>query len=119
MTGDFNAGESNPAIRYLKGEIPRASSGGGPVPASPRLIDSFRALHPDATGVGTFNGFQGTTTGEKIDYVFVDRGWGVLEARIISTSRDNRFPSDHFPVSAVLDISGGNRVTPGRSPNRF
>jgi len=27
VTGDFNAGEDNPAIRYLKGEIERASGG--------------------------------------------------------------------------------------------
>jgi endonuclease/exonuclease/phosphatase family metal-dependent hydrolase len=94
VTGDFNAGESNPVIRYLAGN-------GEPRPG-PRLQDSFRAIHPDAAVVGTFNGFQGTATGEKIDYVFVSDDWSIEAAAIVRTSRDGRYPSDHFPVMTTL-----------------
>ena len=87
VTGDFNAGEANPAAAAMR--------------ASYR--DSFRALHPEATEVGTFSGFAfGRTVGDKIDYVFVEPGVEVLEAAIVRSSRDGRYPSDHFPVSARL-----------------
>jgi endonuclease/exonuclease/phosphatase family metal-dependent hydrolase len=65
------------------------------------FVDSFRARHPDAKEVGTFNGFKiGQTAGEKIDFVFVEPGTDVLDAAIVRTSRDGRYPSDHFPVTA-------------------
>ena len=110
VTGDFNAGEENPAIRYLKGEIQRASVEAAPmddriVPDSPALTDTFRLLHPEATDVGTFNGFRGTVEGEKIDYILVSTGWDVLKAEIVQTSQNGRYPSDHFPVTAVIWLS--------------
>jgi endonuclease/exonuclease/phosphatase family metal-dependent hydrolase len=87
VTGDFNAGEDNAAAAAM-----RAS-----------FVDSFRVLHPDAREVGTFNGFKpGQTAGDKIDFVFVEPGTEVLGAAIVRTSRDGRYPSDHFPVTARL-----------------
>jgi endonuclease/exonuclease/phosphatase family metal-dependent hydrolase len=48
-----------------------------------------------------FSGFKfGVTTGDKIDYVLVPPGTEVLEAAIVRTSRNDRYPSDHFPVVA-------------------
>ena len=54
------------------------------------------------TEVGTFNGFEGDTSGSKIDYVLVDGGWEVFEAAIITTSKNRRYPSDHFPITATI-----------------
>jgi len=89
VTGDFNAGESNPAAVAMRTS----------------LRDSFRVLQPDATEVGTFNGFKpGQTAGDKIDFVFVEPGTEVLEAAIVRTSRDGRYPSDHFPVTARIRL---------------
>lgn len=96
FTGDFNAGESNPAVRYLLGDLDL--DGKTPVP----FVDSFRLLHPDATDVGTFNAFKGTRTGDKIDYIFVQPGTKVLEARILYDNDNGRYPSDHFPITARL-----------------
>lgn len=105
VLGDFNAGESNPAIRYLLGRAPRASAGDHPAPPSPRLLDTFREIDPDAAQVGTFTGFDpGAQGGDKIDYVLVTAGLEILDAAIDRRSRDGRFPSDHFPVSAVLRL---------------
>jgi endonuclease/exonuclease/phosphatase family metal-dependent hydrolase len=65
--------------------------------------DTFRVLHPAEQEVGTFTGFKfGATTGDKIDYVLVQPGTSVLSASIVRTSRDGRFPSDHFPVVARI-----------------
>ena len=95
ITGDFNAGERNPAIATLVGP---------PDPAS-RFIDTFRVLHRDEAEVGTFTGFTfGNTRGEKIDYVLVQPGTEVLSAGIVRVSRNGRYPSDHFPVSATLRL---------------
>jgi endonuclease/exonuclease/phosphatase family metal-dependent hydrolase len=87
VTGDFNAGEANPAMERLR------DSG---------LVDTFRALHPEAEPVGTFNGFKGDRSGEKIDGVLVTPGWQILGAEIVRANREGRYPSDHFPVTAIL-----------------
>ena len=87
VTGDFNAGEQNPAA----------------VAMLAAFRDSFRVRHPGATEVGTFNGFKaGQTAGEKIDFVFVEPGTEVLDAAIVRSSREGRYPSDHFPVTARI-----------------
>jgi endonuclease/exonuclease/phosphatase family metal-dependent hydrolase len=102
LTGDFNAGEANPAMRYLKGEVRAVPSKSGPCAVVPTLVDTFRVLHPDDTTVGTFHGFSGKRDGEKIDYVLASPDWKVLDACIAYDNSDGRYPSDHFPVMAVV-----------------
>ncbi len=87
VTGDFNAGESNPALRPL---------------GQAHLVDTFRVLHPDVGEAGTFHGFKGGRGGEKIDGIWVTSDWRVMHAAIDRTSIGGRYPSDHFPVTAVL-----------------
>ncbi len=106
LTGDLNAGEDNPAIRYLKGV--ETNEGVAPI----TLIDTFRLLHPDAAHVGTFHSFKGTTAGPKIDFILTPASTHVLEATILHTNRDGRYPSDHFPVTARLGFHQAD--TPGR-----
>lgn len=89
ITGDFNSGEDNPAAKAV----------------SAVFRDSYRVLHSDATEVGTFTGFTfGQTKGDKIDYIFVDPSAEVLQAEILRNSRDRRYPSDHFPVTARVRL---------------
>jgi endonuclease/exonuclease/phosphatase family metal-dependent hydrolase len=110
VMGDLNAGEDNPAVRYLAGTLDAArlaetALASQPVPPSPRLIDTFRRIHPEAKQVGTFNAFEyGRVEGEKIDYIFVEPTVTVLDAAILRTSRDGRYPSDHFPVIARVRL---------------
>jgi endonuclease/exonuclease/phosphatase family metal-dependent hydrolase len=127
VTGDFNVGETNPVIRYLKakaslGEDEAKST--NPVP----MVDTFRVLHSDAVEVGTFNGFKGRRDGDKIDYIFTQPGAIVLDAQILRSSVDGRYPSDHFPVVATLglacartyhmDSQAGDDQNDGTSPER-
>lgn len=91
VTGDFNAGETNPAFRALVESSAVA------------LRDTYRDAHPDAAEVGTFNGFEGRRDGEKIDAILASDGWCTRAAGIVSASREGRYPSDHFPVIAVVD----------------
>ncbi len=100
VTGDFNVGERNPALSTLVAKDD----------ASTPFVDTYRALHPAETVVGTFNGFKmGNTGGEKIDYVLVQPGTEVLSAEIIRTSRNDRYPSDHFPVVARVRLLAAAR----------
>ena len=91
VMGDFNAGERNAAVAAMReGNV---------------LRDTFRLKHPGASAVGTFSGFTfGKVGGEKIDHIFVTGDWEVVDATIVRTSRDNRYPSDHFPVTATLRL---------------
>ena len=99
VTGDFNVGEENPAIATLT-----AATEGRPAP----FLDTFRVLHPAEKTVGTFTAFApDRITGEKIDYVLVEPGTEVLRAAIIRTMRNNRLPSDHFPVVAQIRLRVG------------
>lgn len=92
VTGDFNAGEDNPAVTNLT--------------ANGFTLDTFRVKHAGAAAVGTFNGFTpGRIEGEKIDYVLVGPRIAVEDAEIIRTMREERYPSDHFPVTAHLHIA--------------
>ena len=101
VTGDFNVDEQNPAMRWLLGNEATLA---GETTAGIRLADTFRALHPDARGAGTFNDFKtGQIEESKIDYVLTDGGFVAHEARIVHTSRDGRYPSDHFPVVASVE----------------
>jgi len=103
VLGDFNAGADNPARQFLTGAAAPADSG----PPSPHLVDTFAALHPDATADGTFNAFRGDSTGPRIDAILVSADWTVLRAGIVRSRRAGRYPSDHFPVTALLDLSPG------------
>ena len=109
VTGDLNAGEENPAVRTFT--APRAEAPGA-------FIDTFRAAHPAERHVGTFHAFDGTpgakgSTREKIDYVLVSPGWSTRSAAIDTTSQNGRYPSDHFPVAAVVALDPG---TPPAAP---
>jgi endonuclease/exonuclease/phosphatase family metal-dependent hydrolase len=98
VTGDFNVGENNPALQTL---VARAA----PDQPPPPFVDTFRVLHPAQTEVGTFNGFKfGNVAGDKIDYVLVPPGTDVVRAEILRTSRNDRYPSDHFPLVARIRL---------------
>jgi endonuclease/exonuclease/phosphatase family metal-dependent hydrolase len=102
LTGDFNSGENNAVVRYLKGERRLEIVNNGMSQNPEPLVDTFRLLHKDASDVGTAHGFKGGRTGNKIDYIFVPPGTEVLQAEILHDSQDNRYPSDHFPITAAI-----------------
>jgi endonuclease/exonuclease/phosphatase family metal-dependent hydrolase len=87
VTGDFNAGEDNGAVKAMK-------SGG--------FADTWRVLNPTAPQPGTFNGFNELFESNKIDYVFADSGWKVLKAEVVMDKFRGKWPSDHMPVTAEL-----------------
>jgi len=93
VMGDFNAGEMDPCVEAM-----RAAG----------FRDSFRVVNPGASDVATYHGFGSQGNPEKIDYIWVDGAWSVLEAAIVCDRVESKWPSDHFPVVAILGPVGGD-----------
>jgi endonuclease/exonuclease/phosphatase family metal-dependent hydrolase len=90
VTGDFNCDQESEPYRELLGEK--------------ALADSFRVLHPTrGEDEGTFHGFSGTPGPERIDWILATEQFRPTKAEIDRTHTGGRYPSDHFPVSAVFD----------------
>jgi endonuclease/exonuclease/phosphatase family metal-dependent hydrolase len=117
VMGDLNCSDDNPAFRLLVGGA-GAQADVEPADRS-ELADTFTAMFPrGVAGSGTFHAFRGGRDGPRIDFVLVwplgkagrlqppDGGggkqWRVLQADIVHTSENGRYPSDHFPVTATL-----------------
>jgi endonuclease/exonuclease/phosphatase family metal-dependent hydrolase len=90
VMGDFNSDEQNPAFRAL--------TTGTPAP----LRDTFRAMHPNATAVGTFNSFRGDSTFGKIDAILVNQRLVPMGAGIDRRRFGDLWASDHFAVWAAV-----------------
>jgi endonuclease/exonuclease/phosphatase family metal-dependent hydrolase len=99
VTGDFNAAQDSAPYRSLFGNATDSTSA---QPQSP-LIDTYRETHPSQTKTeGTFSAFNGATEGARIDWIAVSRSFQIVSATIDRTSFENRYPSDHYPVTAEL-----------------
>jgi len=98
VTGDFNSVEASDAYRNLFGAIDGQES---------PIVDTFRVLPKEkqqTENVGTFSGFVAANRkGGRIDWIGVSSQFKVLSAEIDYTERDGRTPSDHFPVTAVIE----------------
>lgn len=94
LTGDMNANANNRAIEVLK-------EGG--------WHDTYATLHGPQDPGFTFHGFKGEARkakggGNKIDWIFTRGDFKPLDAAIIRDGRDGRYPSDHYFLSATLEL---------------
>ncbi|HEY9227272.1 MAG TPA: endonuclease/exonuclease/phosphatase family protein [Gemmatimonadaceae bacterium] len=99
MTGDLNSRPTSVGYRILT----RDTIGN----AFPPLVDGMKASREGHYGPpsSTVSGFRGIgREGDIIDYVLVSPGIDVLKHGILPDSWDDRFPSDHLPVLATLNI---------------
>ena len=48
--------------------------------------------------------FKGNKKGLHIDYIFVTEEFNVRKSEIIYYNKKGKYPSDHYPVSAELEI---------------
>ena len=87
LTGDFNceSEKSDEVVSFI----------------SNNFADSYRAVNPNEKNSGTFHSFTGKPINVKIDYIFV-RGFEVINSTIIKDHRNGMYPSDHFPIDALL-----------------
>lgn len=91
VTGDFNAGEATDPYKAIVTDTEGS------------LIDTYRATHKEKSKIeGTFNGFKGIDAGARIDWILADTSWKILSANIVRKNDNGRYPSDHFPVTAIV-----------------
>lgn len=87
LTGDFNTDAGSEAHLTL----------------TANLTDVHSAVPTPSGPAGTFHGFRGTPRQGRIDWILFR---GVLQPRSYETvtfNENGRYPSDHFPVFAVLE----------------
>ena len=89
VLGDLNATAGDPAVARLV-------AGG--------LRDPLAHLGERGPQTATHHRWDGSIDGTRIDYVLVDDGWDVLEARIDHARPGGRLPSDHWPVVAEVAL---------------
>ncbi len=91
LTGDFNVDQENPAYKLLTD--------------SEELKDCYNAAKIRYANNGTFNSFDNTKSSDRrIDHIFVSEFLKVNKYGILTDTYHNRYPSDHFPVMAELDM---------------
>lgn len=87
LTGDFNTDAGSEAHRTL----------------TQGMTDVFAAVSHPSGPKDTFHGFRGTPRPGRIDWILFR---GAIEPRAFETitiNENGRYPSDHFPVFAVLE----------------
>ena len=90
LTGDMNCDSRNPAIDIFK-------TGG--------WADTYGAVHGTEDPGFTYHEFKGprfVTPIGKMDWIFMRGTLKAVDAQVITDSRDGRFPSDHYFVSATV-----------------
>jgi len=90
LTGDFNLTPEQEPIILLK-----------------KFLSDSRDVteQPPYGPIGTFNSFKWNAPMDKrIDYIFVYGGISVLKYAVLTDAKDQRFPSDHLPVFAKVQL---------------
>lgn len=92
VTGDFNFQPDSDPYKEI---------------TSHNLSDSRKIVQGNPIGSkGTFNGFRyGATFKRRIDFIFVNPKINVKEYEVINYSKDEIYPSDHFPVMVSAEIN--------------
>ncbi len=89
LTGDFNVGQETDAYKLLK--------------SAPGMKDTFDAADLVYANNGTTNSFDTSTSTERIiDHIFVSDEISVKKFGVLTDTYHGRYPSDHFPVMAVI-----------------
>lgn len=96
VMGDFNAKPNSKAVRMMRENL----SGYHDV----KLKDIYGFL--DTVIGNTYHGFKGTVKSKfrPIDYIFVSDDIEVVSASVDTTCYEGAYPSDHYPISAVLKL---------------
>lgn len=95
LMGDFNLPPSSEAHQLFCGLRKNDS---GPLG---KFIDTWQKPEHQT---GTYHGFNGDRTGDRIDWILVTSRFHVENSEIIYYDENGKYPSDHFPVIAILTL---------------
>lgn len=104
VVGDFNTGATDPIHRSLLIDLGGISLASARNSQEQTGIDAYEALNSDEPDSGTFNAFEGVHTGDRIDWILTTRHFIHRACEIDRSSRNGRYPSDHFPVIARVEL---------------
>ena len=91
LSGDFNTGEGTDPYRVLTdGEV--------------KLRDAWKEGKTVAKSPGTFCGFRGLQTRERIDWILVGGPTRVLRVVKMDDQIDGRWASDHYALVADIEL---------------
>ncbi len=97
VMGDLNAVEEQDPYKIL------AEAARGPFEIE--LFDGFyHSKYGHHGPTSTWNAFERIYPDRRIDYIFVDSNFSVIQHGILADIRDGRFPSDHLPVVADIEF---------------
>jgi endonuclease/exonuclease/phosphatase family metal-dependent hydrolase len=88
MTGDFNAPAGGEVYQVFAGSLQDG------------WLRAARRTGPECT----FGGFKGVVECPRIDWILYRGPFRVLEAETVTRNWEGRYPSDHYPVFAVLEF---------------
>jgi endonuclease/exonuclease/phosphatase family metal-dependent hydrolase len=99
-------------VAGLPADVPFIMTGDFNAPAGGEVHQMFTSVLRDAWATAltrsgpehTFNGFGTITSGARIDWILYRGELKPREAETVTRTRDNRFPSDHYPVLAVFEL---------------
>lgn len=92
IAGDFNSGPGTDPYKVLTED------------AKLRLRDVWKEARPVDAHPGTFSGFKGLQTRDRIDWLLVGGNIRVARAGKLDKKIDGRWPSDHYAVFAELEV---------------
>jgi endonuclease/exonuclease/phosphatase family metal-dependent hydrolase len=89
IMGDFNDGPASSVRSHLMKEFP--------------IQDAWKLFH--TTEETSHHAFMGEEpNGNRIDWILADNRSKVLSCELDKTSREGKYPTDHFPVFAKIKL---------------
>jgi endonuclease/exonuclease/phosphatase family metal-dependent hydrolase len=96
LLGDLNAIETDSPYSILT----KPQENG-----TPKLFDAFyHAKFGHYGPKSTWNAFREIEPNRRIDFILLDKHFSVIQHGILSDTKNGRFPSDHLPVIADIQI---------------
>ncbi|MEG1943577.1 MAG: endonuclease/exonuclease/phosphatase family protein [Angelakisella sp.] len=100
LMGDFNATPNSKTLRSWQKALLGTEQW---APTN----SSYNMLTQSTTGDfgRSYHGFKGTVSGNPIDYIFTSKDIALRAVEIRHDNFSSRFPSDHYPVIAELELT--------------
>lgn len=93
LMGDFNAKPNSKLIqRFKDGKY------------TERRFIAAQEVNPELYKKTTMGSFKGREEGRHIDYIFVTEEFKVERMEIVKYSKNGKYPSDHYPLVAELNL---------------
>jgi endonuclease/exonuclease/phosphatase family metal-dependent hydrolase len=91
LMGDFNDYPNSETVIFCEKEM--------------QFVNAYSIMAQEEYVRKTFHDFEGGDEGEPIDYIFVSKDVKLLGVEIIRTKINGLYPSDHYPLTMIAELS--------------